>query len=260
MFTALVFAQLFVNRFYLLAQNVIALRLVHFGLRFAGNLRSQTDDLDFARQKVVRPVHQLVHSVGFEHLLLALDTEAQNRAEKICEPDRIVSAQHDHANFRRHLRQIGEGLLNQRLHVALCSFDFFLIRDQEIGENLHARAQKRSLLHPLQNPNSIGALHDQMKRIFDALHAFDHYEGADFEEVSALGVLIVSLLRPHADAGEEFFFTGQRGFDGRDRCRPAGGQRHHRFREQRSVPQRQHRNLERLRAEFLRGFLLGLLF
>src|SRR5258707_568046 len=35
-------------------------------------------------------MHQLVHRVGFEHLLLFIDTEAQNRTEKICEPDRTV--------------------------------------------------------------------------------------------------------------------------------------------------------------------------
>ena len=52
--SALAFAQFLLNRLHLLAQHIVLLGLVHFSLRFVGNLRSQPNDLDFVSQKIVR--------------------------------------------------------------------------------------------------------------------------------------------------------------------------------------------------------------
>ena len=92
LFAAFVFAQLFLDRLHLLTQNVIALGFVHLGLRFAGDLRTQPDDLDFVREKIVREMHQVVDSVRFEHLLFFLNPQAENRTEKVSQPNRIVRA------------------------------------------------------------------------------------------------------------------------------------------------------------------------
>ena len=64
LFAAFIVAQLFLDRFHLLAQHVIALGLIHFGLGFVGNLRTQANDLNFVREKIVSQVHQLVYRVG----------------------------------------------------------------------------------------------------------------------------------------------------------------------------------------------------
>ena len=117
-FATLVLTQLFLNRFHLLTQHIITLRLVHFGLRFAGNLRTQANDFNFPRQKIMREVQQIVDAVRFEHLLLFLNAETENRSQEISESHRIVRAQHHEPNFWRYLWQISERLLNQRLHVA----------------------------------------------------------------------------------------------------------------------------------------------
>ena len=108
----------------------------------------------------MRQVHQLIHRVGFEHLLLFLNPETENRAQKIRESGGIVGAQHHQPHFRRNLRQIGKRLLNKRLHVALGRLDFFFIPDLEFGRNLHPRAQERFFLHPLLHANSIRSLND----------------------------------------------------------------------------------------------------
>ena len=120
-------------------------------------------------------MHQVVHRVGFEHLLLFLNTKTQNRAEEVCELDRVVRAEHDQANLGRHLRQVSEGLLDQCLNVAFGCFDFFRIFDFQFGKNLHARAQEWLFLHPLLHANSICPLDDQVQRVVGALHPFDHH-------------------------------------------------------------------------------------
>ncbi len=122
----------------------------------------------------------------------------------------------------------------------------------QLRQNLHARAQERLFLRPLEHANAIGPLNDHVQRVFDSLHALDHYERADFEEVFRFGVFLGSFVGPHADASEQFFFAGERGFDRGHRGGTSGGQRHHRFRKQRGVLQREYRDFERLRAQFLR--------
>src|SRR3979490_395132 len=103
-------------------------------------------------------MHELIDRVGLEHLLFFLNPEAENRSEEVSEPDRIVRAEYNHANLRRHLRQVSERLLNQRLHVALGSLDLFFVLYFQIGKNLHAGAQKRLLLYPLQYADSLSSL------------------------------------------------------------------------------------------------------
>ena len=90
-----------------------------------------------------------------------------------------------------------------------------------------------------------------MQRVFDALHALDHYQGADFKKLRGLGVGLGSFLRPHADATDQFLLAGERGFHCRDRGGPSDRQRHHRVRKQSRVLQGQHRNLKRLAFAFL---------
>jgi hypothetical protein len=69
-FAAFIVAEFLLNRFELLAQEILALRFVHFTLRFGRNLRAQTDDLDFACEARVSDAQEFVGRVGFEHLLL----------------------------------------------------------------------------------------------------------------------------------------------------------------------------------------------
>ena len=140
-FATLVLTQLFLNRFHLLTQHVITLRLVHFGLRFAGNLRTEANDFNFPRQKIMREVQQIVDAVRFEHLLLFLNAETENRSKKISEPDGIIRAQHQETDFRRHLRQVSQSLLNQRLNIALGGLNLFFIAQFQFGKHPYARTQ-----------------------------------------------------------------------------------------------------------------------
>ena len=199
-------------------------------------------------------MHQLVGGIRFEHLLFFLDPQTQDRAEKVSQLNGIVRAQHHQTNFGRHLRQISQRLLNQRLHIALRGFDFFSVLYCQFGKNAHAGAQKRRFLRPLFHANAIRSLDDQVQRVFDPLHAFDHHQRADLKQLRGFGVLIVRPVGPHADAGEQFFFAGQRGFNRGDRRRTTGRERHHRVRKQSCVAQRQDRNLKRFAFVFRRRF------
>ncbi len=159
---------------------------------------------------------QLVYRVGFEHLLLFLDPKIEDRAEEISEADWLLSAQHDHAHFRWHLRQVSQRLLDQLLHVALDGFNFFFVYYFQFGKNLHPRALERFALHPFEDADSIRSLHDQVQRIFDTLHPLDHDQGADVVKVFRFGVAIRSLVGTHTDAGQQFLFGGEGGFDRRN--------------------------------------------
>ena len=199
----------------------------------------------------MRQVHQLIHRIGLKHLLLFLNSETENRAQKIRQPRGIIRAQHNEPHFRRDLRQISKRLLDKRLHVALGRLDFFFIPDLQFGRNLHPRPHERFFLHPLLHPNSIRSLNDQMQRVFDALHALDHHQCADFKQIRRLGVFVGSFLRPHTNAANQFLFAGERGFHCRNRGGPSHRQRHHCVRKQSCVLQGQHRNLKRLAFAFL---------
>src|SRR5207247_4701012 len=59
-------------------------------------------------------------------------------------------------------------------------------------------------------PISIRSLNDQMQRVFDALHALDHHQRADFKQVRGLGVCLSGFLRPHANAGDQFLFADRK--------------------------------------------------
>ena len=214
------------------------MRLVHFGLGFVGNLRTQANDLDLAREKIVGEMHELVDRVGFEHLLLFIHAQTEDRTEEVCEADRIVRAEHHHADFRRHLRQISQRLLNQRLDVALGGFDFFFVLYFQLGKDLHACAQEWLALQPFQHADAIGALDDQVQRVFDALHPFDHYQRADFIKVLRFCVTVRSFVGKHTDARQQFLFAGKRGFNRGNRRRPPDRQRDHGLGKQRRVSQR----------------------
>ncbi len=93
---------------------------------------------------------QFVSRVGFEHFLLLLDAEIENRTQKISESNRLHRSHHRDANFRRNTGQERQRLLDHRLNVAFSRFDLFRILDLNFRQNLDHRTQIGIFLLPSQ--------------------------------------------------------------------------------------------------------------
>ena len=150
----------------------------------------------------MREVQQIVDAVRFEHLLLFLNAETENRSQEISESHRIVRAQHHEPNFRRYLWQISERLLNQRLNIALSGLNFFFVAQFQLGKHPPTRAQVWLSLLPGHQLNAIDPLHDQVQRVFHPLHALDLNEGSYLVEIFGFGITFRDSFRPHTDARE----------------------------------------------------------
>ncbi len=252
---ALVLAQLLLDRLHLLAQDVVALRLVHLALRLGGDLRAQLHDLDLARQARVGDLQQVVRRVGFEHLLLLLDAEVEDRAEEVGELHGVLRGEHGGAYLRRYLGQHRQRALDQRLHVAEQRLDRLRVFRHGRRQREGARADVRVGLHPLDEADAVGAVDDELEAVGRAHHALDHDERADFVEVCGRRGLAFGAAAPlaHGDADEQLLLGRERRLDRRDRPRAPRRERDHRARKERRLLQGQHGDLEdaRLRLQHL---------
>ncbi len=136
LFAALVLAKLLLDRLHLLPQDVIALRFVHLGLRFGGDLRPDLHYLDLASEGSVRQRQKPIDRIRFEHLLLGFDAEIENGRKKIGKLYRVLLRHHGHPDLGRNVRQQSEGLLDHSLDVAFQGLDLFFVGRGQIGQYL----------------------------------------------------------------------------------------------------------------------------
>jgi hypothetical protein len=83
------------NRFQLLAQKVLALRLVHLALRRRRDLLLHGQQVDLSREHLVHAL-QTFHGIdGLENRLRFLELEIEIRRREIGQPRRIVQIRRD---------------------------------------------------------------------------------------------------------------------------------------------------------------------
>ena len=114
----LALAELLLDRAQLLAQVVLALRLVHLAARLRGDLLLHRQDGDLLAQAVVDQAQPLDRVGGFEDLLGVLELQVEVRGRKIGEARRIVEVGRDDHDLGRDVLAERDGLLQVLLDAA----------------------------------------------------------------------------------------------------------------------------------------------
>jgi hypothetical protein len=96
----LAFAQLGLNGFELLAEEVLTLRLVHLALRGRGDFLLHGEQVDLTCEQVVDLLQSLDRIDRFEDALRLFQLQIEIRRGQIGEPGRIVQIGSDHHHFR----------------------------------------------------------------------------------------------------------------------------------------------------------------
>ena len=116
-------AQFFLDGFHLLAQVVLALRLLHPVLHFGLDLVAQLLDFEFLRQMLVDLFQTHPDVGGLERVLLVGGRERRQRGgDEIHQPARLVDVHGHRRKFVRQSRRAGHDLLEQGKNVALQRF------------------------------------------------------------------------------------------------------------------------------------------
>ncbi len=255
-------AQFLLDGLHLLAQVVLALRLLHPVLHFALDLVAQLLDLQLLGQVLVDLLQPHVHIGRLQHILLVASRErGQRRGNEVDHAAGIVNVAGDGRELIRQRRRAGDDLLEQRQHVALQALRSRrswarLISGMDSTRGAHERRQLRVFgdLHALQ---ALGE--DEQALVGHAHHFVHHRQAADGEQVGGLGSVDARLALRHHNDG---LVLTQR-INQLNRAFAADGQRQHRVREQNGVAHGQNRQragLFRIVAEFRVSGLLNLYY
>ena len=104
-------AELLLDRLHLLAQEPLALTLLHLGLDLRLDLGPDLHELELAREQLGQPAHALRHVALLEQRLLLLGLDPQRARDHVCELGRVVKVRHRHVQL---LGQVGELLDDPR--------------------------------------------------------------------------------------------------------------------------------------------------
>ncbi len=116
--------QFLLDRLHLLAQVILALRLLHAILHFALNLVAQLLDFEFLGQVLVDFFQPHVNIERLQRVLLVGRRQRrQRRGDEVHQAAGLVNVHGHGRKFIRQRRRTGDDLLEQRQHVALQSFD-----------------------------------------------------------------------------------------------------------------------------------------
>ena len=133
-------AQFLLDGLHLLAQVVLALRLLYAVLHFGLNLVAQLLNFQFLRQMLIDLLQPHPHVGGFQRVLLVGRRERRQRGgDEIHQAARLIDV---HGHRRKLVRQSGRtrhDLLEQGQDIALQGFDFGAFRRNRFGHRLHGR-------------------------------------------------------------------------------------------------------------------------
>ena len=219
-------AELVLDRLQLLAQEVLALPLLHLRLYLRLDLRAELEDLELAVQDR-RDVAQPRLDVGqLEQPLLLVGLQPQGRRDEVAERARIVDVRRGELQLFGQIRYEADHAREEVLHVA--GERLHLGRLLELVRQLGELADEVRVV--LRRPFELDASQpldeDPQRPVGDPDHLVDHGGGADLVQVVPAGLLGVRVLdgdeREHALAGDDVL-------DELDRAFLPDRERRHRF-------------------------------
>ena len=195
-------AQLLLDGLELLAQVVVALRLLHLVLHLGLDLGAQLLHLDLLGQKLVQLL-QPVHDAGrFQQLLLVVGgQEGQRRSHKIHQPGRLLDVRGDGPQFVGERRRLGDDLLELLDDVAHQGFKARRGRRRHVLQRLHLGHHKGLGLGIAHQAHAAYALGKDKTALVGHAHNFVHGgQGSHGVQIGRLGRVQARIqLRRHHD-------------------------------------------------------------
>src|SRR4051794_3278639 len=246
------FAELVLDRLQLLAQEVLALALLHLRLDLRLDLRADGGQLELPREHLREQAQALRQVALLEQPLLLLGLDAQRAGDHVRQLRRVLEVGHGDLQLLGQVGDLGDDLREHRLHAAVEGLELVgLVHDVrgllDAGDQVWLgphEALQRAPLRPVdQDPE--GAVCPLHQAGPPARHA-------DAVDVVGAGLLVLGILRGDH---REHPRAGQHVVDEPDRALLADRERHEGLGERDAVAQRQYReglrergrrNLERL--------------
>ena len=168
-------AQLLLDGLHLLAQVVLALRLLHAVLHFALDLVAQLLDFQLLGQVLVDLLQPDTNVGRLQHVLLVAGGERrQGRSDEINHAAGIVDVSGHRRKLVRQRGRAGDDLLEQRQHVALQRFDLGAFGSWRLRNGFHGGAHERRQLRVFRHLHALQALGEDEQALVGHAHNFVH--------------------------------------------------------------------------------------
>ena len=137
-------AEFLLDRLHLLAQIVVALRLLHLVLHLGLDLVAQLLDFELLGQMLVERSRRATNVRGLQQLLLLVGGQKRQRGgDEVHQPARIFNVQRDRLQLVRQGRRRGDDLLELRGHVAMQCLQLRPLARGDLGHRLHRGGHER---------------------------------------------------------------------------------------------------------------------
>ena len=189
------FAELLLDRLQLLAQEELALALLHLGLNLRLDLRAELDDLQLAIQDPEHVAEPLVDVRLLEQRLLLLGLEAQGRGDEMRERARLVHVRRRELELGGQVRDERDQAAELVLDAAGQRLELWRLIDhvRQLGE---LADEVRLVLEPALEPHAPDALDEDPQRpVGNPDHLVHDRRGADLVEVVPARLLGLGVLR-----------------------------------------------------------------
>ena len=186
-------AQLVLDRLHLLAQDPLALALLHLGVDLALDLRADGDDVELARQHLGQAAQAAGHVDLLEQPLALLAADPQRAGDQVAERGRVLEVGDRHLQLLGEVRDLLDDLAERLLDVAHQRGQLGPLVEH-VGQLGDARREVGLGAEPLLDPHALAALDEDPQRPVRHLeHARDHPGHADVVELVGSRRLLVGL-------------------------------------------------------------------
>ena len=238
-----VLAELLLDRLQLLAEEVLALALLHLRLDLRLDLRPELEHLELATQDRRDRAQPLLDVHLLEDLLALLGPDrAERRGDEVAERARVVDVRRSELQLFGQVRREADDPPEQALHVARQRLELGCLLEH-VGERAELAEQIGVDVETVLELHALDALDEDAQRpVGDLDHLVDERDRADVVDVVPAGRLDRAVLR--RDQREQAV-AGDDVVDQPDRALLSDRERRHRLREHHGLLQRQHRQRRR---------------
>ena len=232
-------AELGLDRLELLAEEVLALALLHLGLDLRLDLRAELEHLELAGEDPGDHAEPLLDVDRLEDLLPLLDGDRPHRrGDEVGERARVVDVRGGELQLLGQIRRETDDARELALHVADERFDLGPL-DQHVGYGLELGDEVRVDGDAFCDPHAMQAAdEDALRPVGDLDHLVDDRDRPDLVDVVPVGRLDRGVLG--GDQGEQAV-AGDDVVDQAHRALLPDRKRGHRLREDDHLLERQHR-------------------
>ena len=186
-------AELLLDGLHLLAQIVVALRLLDLVLDFGLDLVAKLLDFELFGEVLIDALKARGDVGGFEQLLLVgRSQERQRRGDEVDQPAGLLDIHGDGLQLVRERGRSGDDLLKFRQNIALQRLDLRALFGKNLRNGLDRRGHERLDLREHAELDALGAFGEDEEALVG--HFDDFMDGRE----RAVGVQIARLRRIHA--------------------------------------------------------------